>query len=54
MAAPVLGGDGLALAAVSITGWAIRLNTERLAPAVRTAALGVGRAVARGASGATG
>jgi DNA-binding IclR family transcriptional regulator len=50
VAAPVVGADGLALAAVSITGWASRLNTERLAPAVRTAALGVGRAVARSAS----
>ncbi len=50
VAAPVLDGDGLAIAAVSITGWASRLSTPRLAPAVRTAALGVARAIARGAT----
>ncbi|WP_308259407.1 IclR family transcriptional regulator [Pseudonocardia sp. H11422] len=43
VAAPVLDADGLALAAVSITGWANRLDTARLAPAVRTAALGISR-----------
>lgn len=43
VAAPVLGVDGVAVAAVSITGWAHRLDTTRLAPAVRTAALGITR-----------
>lgn len=45
IAAPVLGTDGHAVAAVSITGWSHRLNTHRLAPAVRTAALGISRAL---------
>lgn len=45
VAAPVLGEDGHAVAAVSITGWVGRLNTARLATAVRTAALGVARAL---------
>jgi IclR family transcriptional regulator, acetate operon repressor len=45
VAAPVLGPDGYAVAAVSITGWASRLKTARLAPAVRTAALGLSRAL---------
>lgn len=45
VAAPVLTVDGRAVAAVSITGWAHRLDTARLAPAVRTAALGVSRAM---------
>jgi DNA-binding IclR family transcriptional regulator len=45
VAAPVLGPDGHAVAALSITGWANRLNTHRLAPAVRTAALGLSRAL---------
>lgn len=45
VAAPVLGDDGVAEAAVSISGWVGRLNTARLAPAVRTAALGVSRAL---------
>jgi IclR family transcriptional regulator, acetate operon repressor len=45
VAAPVLDADGRAVAAVSITGWANRLHTARLAPAVRTAALGLSRAL---------
>jgi DNA-binding IclR family transcriptional regulator len=45
VAAPVLGGSGRAVAAISITGWANRLDTGRLGPAVRTAALGVSRAL---------
>ena len=45
VAAPVLDMNGRAVAAVSITGWANRLNTSRLAPAVRTAALGISRAL---------
>ena len=43
VAAPVLDSTGLAVAAISITGWANRLDTARLAPAVRTAALGLSR-----------
>jgi hypothetical protein len=34
-----------AVAAISITGWINRLEPDRLAPAVRTAALGVSRVV---------
>jgi DNA-binding IclR family transcriptional regulator len=45
VAAPVLDTDGHAVAALSITGWSNRLNTHRLAPAVRTAALGLTRAL---------
>jgi DNA-binding IclR family transcriptional regulator len=45
VAAPVLDPDGHAVAALSITGWANRLSTHRLAPAVRTAALGLSRAL---------
>lgn len=44
VAAPVLGADGHAIAAVSITGWVTRLDPARLGPAVRTAALGISRA----------
>ncbi|TQS45462.1 IclR family transcriptional regulator [Cryptosporangium phraense] len=43
VAAPVLSPGGTAVAAVSITGWAGRLDVRRLAPTVRAAALGVGR-----------
>ncbi len=43
VAAPVLGVDGVGVAAISISGWANRLDTGRLAPAVRTAALGLSR-----------
>lgn len=43
VAAPVLDASGTAVAAVSLTGWAHRLDTGRLAPAVRTAALGIAR-----------
>lgn len=43
VAAPILDGRGLAVAAVSITGWVNRLDPARLAPAVRTAALGMSR-----------
>lgn len=45
VAAPVLGPDGTAVAAISITGWATRLDPDRLAPAVRTAAIGLSRAL---------
>jgi DNA-binding IclR family transcriptional regulator len=43
VAAPVLDADGRALAAISITGWANRMDTRRFASAVRTAALGLSR-----------
>jgi len=43
VAAPVLDGGAHAVAAISITGWANRLDTGRLGPAVRTAALGLSR-----------
>jgi DNA-binding IclR family transcriptional regulator len=43
VAAPVVGADGTAVAAISITGWINRLDPDRLAPAVRTAAIGVSR-----------
>ncbi|HEY4004514.1 MAG TPA: IclR family transcriptional regulator [Pseudonocardia sp.] len=45
VAAPVLDGTGTAVAAVSITGWVNRLDPDRFAPAVRTAALGLSRAL---------
>jgi IclR family transcriptional regulator, acetate operon repressor len=48
VAAPVLGADGRAVAALSITGWANRLNARRTAPAVRTAALALSRALRAG------
>jgi IclR family transcriptional regulator, acetate operon repressor len=40
--------SGRAVAAISITGWANRMDTARLAPAVRTAALGLSRALRSG------
>ena len=42
-AAPVLGPDGHAVAGLSVTGRAERLDAERMAPAVRTAALALSR-----------
>jgi IclR family acetate operon transcriptional repressor len=50
VAAPVRDGSLHAVAAISITGWANRLDTARLAPAVRTAALGLSRALRAGAT----
>jgi DNA-binding IclR family transcriptional regulator len=47
-AAPVLDARGQAVAAISITGWANRMDTARLAPAVRTAALGLSRVLRSG------
>ena len=47
-AAPVLDASGQAVAAISITGWANRMDTARLAPAVRTAALGLSRVLRSG------
>lgn len=43
VASPVLGADGAAVAALSVSGWSGRLDLRRLAPAVRTAALTVSR-----------
>lgn len=43
VAAPILDADAAAVAAISISGWAGRLDVRRLAPTVRTAALGIGR-----------
>jgi DNA-binding IclR family transcriptional regulator len=43
VAAPVFDKDGLAVAAISVTGRAGRVDPHRLAPAVRTATLGLGR-----------
>jgi DNA-binding IclR family transcriptional regulator len=48
VAAPVLDNAGGAVAAISITGWANRLDTARFAPAVRTAALGLSRTLRAG------
>jgi DNA-binding IclR family transcriptional regulator len=42
-AAPVFGPDGAIAAALSVTGRAERLDIERMAPAVRTAALALSR-----------
>jgi DNA-binding IclR family transcriptional regulator len=44
-AAPVFGPDGTVQAALSVTGRAERLDVERMAPAVRTAALALSRAL---------
>jgi DNA-binding IclR family transcriptional regulator len=45
VAAPVLAADGTVLGGVSITGWSARMDPDRLAPAVRTAALGLSRSL---------
>jgi IclR family transcriptional regulator, acetate operon repressor len=42
-AAPVRNQDGIATAALSVTGRTVRLDPERVGPAVRTAALGLSR-----------
>ena len=42
-ASPVFGADGAVLAALSLTGWSSRLDLDRVAPAVRTAALALSR-----------
>ncbi|SFW81531.1 IclR family transcriptional regulator [Amycolatopsis australiensis] len=42
-ASPLLDARGVAVAAVSISGWANRMRTERVAPAVRTVALALTR-----------
>ncbi|MEV1295727.1 IclR family transcriptional regulator [Pseudonocardia sp. NPDC049635] len=43
VAAPVLAATGVAVAAISITGWSNRFTAARVIPAVRTAALGLSR-----------
>jgi DNA-binding IclR family transcriptional regulator len=47
VAAPVLDRTGKAMAAISITGSSRRLDLDRLAPAVRTAALALSHELAR-------
>lgn len=42
-ASPVLATDGAPVAAISISGWLGKLNPRRIAPAVQTAALCIGR-----------
>ncbi|KZB88218.1 IclR family transcriptional regulator [Amycolatopsis regifaucium] len=42
-ASPLLDAQGVAVAALSISGWANRMHTSRVAPAVRTAALALSR-----------
>ncbi|WP_414938822.1 IclR family transcriptional regulator [Amycolatopsis sp. cmx-11-51] len=42
-ASPLLDAKGVAVAALSISGWANRMHTNRVAPAVRTAALALSR-----------
>ncbi len=48
VAAPIFATEDTPVAAVSITGWANRLDTNRFAPAVRTAALGITRTLRAG------
>jgi len=43
VASPIFGRNGEVVAAVSLTGWSSRLDVERVAPAVRTAALALSR-----------
>jgi DNA-binding IclR family transcriptional regulator len=49
-ACPVLGADGHALAAISISGWVTALDPTRVAPAIRTAALALSRQLKAGAT----
>lgn len=51
VASPVLDETGRAVAAISIAGWSNRLRTDRFAPAVRTAALTLGRTVQTATTG---
>jgi DNA-binding IclR family transcriptional regulator len=53
VAAPVFDHRRSVIAAISITGWAKHLDLERLAPAVRTAALGLSRELARESASGT-
>jgi DNA-binding IclR family transcriptional regulator len=43
VASPLLDVSGRPLAAISLAGWSNRMRTERVAPAVRTAALALSR-----------
>ncbi|MFC6885972.1 MULTISPECIES: IclR family transcriptional regulator [Actinomadura] len=51
VAAPILGRDRRPIAAISITGSTYRLDLDRLAPAVRTAARALSRELARESAG---
>lgn len=51
VACPVIGPGGSAVAALSVSGWSHRLAAARLAPAVRTAALGISRQLGGAAAG---
>lgn len=42
-ASPVFGGGDVAVAAVSVSGWSGRMDVRRVGPAVRLAALAIGR-----------
>jgi IclR family acetate operon transcriptional repressor len=42
-ASPILGADGIAVAALSISGWNGKLDLRRVGPAVKTAALALSR-----------
>ncbi|MEU6641570.1 IclR family transcriptional regulator [Saccharomonospora sp. NPDC046836] len=42
-ASPLRGADGVARAAISLSGWTNRMRLDRVAPAVRTAALALSR-----------
>ena len=53
VAAPVFDHRRSVIAAISITGWAKHLDLERLAPAVRTAALALSRELARESASGT-
>lgn len=45
-ACPIMGPDGVAIAAISVAGWSHRFDPTRFAPAVRTAALAISRQLA--------
>ncbi len=49
VACPILDADGAPAAAVSVAGWSNRMRPERVAPAVRTAALTLSRVASRSA-----
>jgi DNA-binding IclR family transcriptional regulator len=46
-ASPVLGADGLAIGALSVSGWSTKLHLTAVAPAVHTAALTLSRTLSR-------
>lgn len=46
VACPIMGSDGIAVAAISVAGWSHSFDPSRYAPAVRTAALAVSRQLA--------